>query len=354
MGATLKEVAAAAGVSPATVSRAFNRPEKVGDETRERIVTLARQMDYVANQAAKALSTGRTGALGLVVPDLNNPFYTGIIKGAQAQARDTGRALLIVATEEHPDTELALAQQVAQRTDALILCSSRMEPAELETLRRSAPLVLVNRKHDGLPSVEIDAAGGVRAALRHLRALGHERIGYVGGPEHSYSNTDRETQVRVQAPEWGLSVAWLGHYDPTFEGGRAAVEQVLLADVTAVLVYNDVMAIGLVGRMLSYGVDVPGGVSVIGWDDIEFAEMMTPPLTTVHVPREDVGRAAVTYLDAVVSGYASEPPRLPTTLAFRRTTGRAGVPSTPPAAAALRRRQTGALAPEREKETWSD
>lgn len=352
MGATLKELADAAGVSTATASRAFSRPELVGEQTRARILELAARLNYVPNQAAQALSTGRTGTFGLVVPDLNNPFYTGIIKGAQRQAHRGGQALLIADTEEQPEAELALAQRVAQRTDALILCSPRMAPEQLEVLSRVHPLVLINRAHDALPSVGIDATAGVCAAVRHLRALGHERIGYVGGPAHSYSNADREAQLRVHAEASGLEVVWLGSFDPTFEGGRAAADQVLVAKVGAVLVYNDVMAIGLVGRLLAYGIAVPGGVSVIGWDDIEFAEMLTPPLTTVHVPREEVGRAAVSYLTAVIDGRSSEPPRLATTLAFRQTTGRPGVPA--PAAASALRRPTEALAPQREKETWSD
>ena len=322
-GATLRDLAAAAGVSVATASRAFSRPEKVDASTRERILRLADDLRYVPNRAAQALITGRTMSLGLMVPDLNNPFFPGVIKGAQGGARDLGLSLLIGDTDEDPAAELGLVEQLAQRTDAIVLCSSRMPPDDLERVARLCPVVLVNREHPGLPAVTFDTDAGVREAAVHLRALGHRRVGYVGGPAHSFSDAARAAALHAQFPAHGLDAVMLGNHEPSFEGGRRAADLVLSSDVTAVMVHNDVMALGLVGRLLDYGLDIPRELSVIGWDDIEFAAMFTPGLTTVRMPREDAGRAAVSYLATALGGRSSEPPCLETHLVFRQTTARA-------------------------------
>ena len=321
-GVTLRHVAAAAGVSVATASRAFSRPEKVDPSTRARILRLADDLRYVPNRAAQALITGRTMALGLMVPDLTNPFFPGVIKGAQARARDRGLSLLIADTDEDPGAELALVGQLAQRTDAIVLCSSRMPDDDLDRAARLCPVVLVNREHPGVPAVTFDSDAGVREAAVHLRALGHRRVGYVGGPAHSFSDAARAACLHAEFPAHGLEVVLLGNHDPSFEGGRRAADVVLSSDVTAVMVHNDVMALGLIGRLLDYGLDIPRELSVIGWDDIEFAGMFTPGLTTVRMPREEAGRAAVAYLEAALGGRPSEPPRLETRLVFRQTTAR--------------------------------
>lgn len=323
MGATLREVARRAGVSLATASRALTRPELVEESTRRRVLALADELAYTPNPAARALSTGRTGTFGLVVPDLNNPFYTGIVKGAQARARDGGYSLLIADTDEDPSVEAALVETLARRTDAVVLCSSRMSAEELDLARRRCPVVLINRRDPAVPAVSFDTTRGVREVAVHLRALGHRRVAYVGGPVHSFSEAERADCLRAELPGHGLEVVHLGHHDPSPEGGRASADQVLLAGVTAVLAYNDVIALGLIGRLQAYGVRVPEDLSVVGWDDIEFAAMLTPQLTTVRIPRDEAGRAAVEYLDAVLAEQPAQVPELATQLVFRQTTGRA-------------------------------
>lgn len=323
MGATLREVARAAGVSTATVSRSFNRPEKVDPATLQRIQEVVQRLSYVPNRAAQALITGRTGMLGLIVPDLNNPFFTGIVKGAQSAVREAGSSLLISDTDEDPTIEFGLVQGLAQRTDAIVLCSSRMSEEELQQASALTPTVLVNRTHPSMPAISFDSAVGVRAAALHLRALGHHRVGYIAGPAHSVSNADRVARISQEFPDKGLEVVDLGHHEPSLAGGRASADRVLSAGVTAVMVYNDVMALGLLNRLAEYGVAVPTDMSIIGWDDIEFAEMVTPGLTTVHVPRITAGRAAIDYLMAHLDGREPVLPWLPTELVFRGTTARA-------------------------------
>lgn len=320
MAATLRELARRAGVSVSTVSRAISRPALVESSTRERILGLAAELHYAPNPAARALSTGRTGIWGLVVPDLRNPFFPGLVKGAQRAAQECDRSLLIVDTDEDPLVEFALVQGLAQRSDAIVLCSSRMTDDEVEQASALCPVVLVNRDHPSVPTVTFDTRQGVREAAEHLRALRHRSIGYVAGPVHSFSDRDRADSVREEFAKQGMDVVHLGHFEPSSDGGRAAADRVLLAGVTAVMCYDDIMAMGLIARLQSYGVRVPEQVSVIGWDDIEFASLFTPALTTIHLPRVEAGESAVALLNSLADGRAEPSARLGSRLIFRQTT----------------------------------
>lgn len=323
MGATLREVAQAAGVSVATVSRAFTRPEKVDSATRVRVLHEAERLNYQPNRAARALSTGRTGMLGFIVPDLNNPFFSGILKGAELTARQAGVSLLIGDTDEDSAVEAELARQMSQRTDAIALCSSRMTGSDLRSLDPDSPVILINREEQGLSSVRFDIRSGIREAGTHLKALGHRRIAYVAGPKRSASNRTREMMLAQEFPALGLEVVRVGNYEPSFEGGRQAVDRVMLAQADAVMAYNDMMALGLAGRLLNYGVNIPGDISLIGWDDIDYSAMFTPALTTLHMPRPEAGKAAVEYLLNCLSGTPVEPASLELHLVVRASTGRA-------------------------------
>lgn len=321
MVATLREVAARAQVSVATASRAFQRPDMVGAATRTRILEAAQELGYVANSTARALVTGRRDVVGVVVPDLLNPFYPAVLKGARARARERGVQLLLADAEEEPEGELPLVRTLAQQVDGIVLCSSRMDEASLREAAGLTRLALVNRTDPGLPGVLADPEPGVGAAVRHLAELGHTRIGYVGGPEASRSDADRRRAIALSCRA-GMEQVDLGRFPPTAEGGAQAAEAVLGSGVGAVLVYNDVMALGLVDHLRTRGVDVPGALSVIGWDDIEFAGMLAPGLTTVRVPRTEIGEAAI---DALLDRGAddAEAPLhrlLPTELVLRGTT----------------------------------
>jgi DNA-binding LacI/PurR family transcriptional regulator len=325
VSATIRDVANAAGVSAATVSRAFGRPHKVDEQTRLRVLGAAEALDYQPNRAAQSLITGRTGNIGIVVPDLGNPFFPRIVKGAQTTAHELGYPVLLADTDEDRSSELSIGRTLARQVDGLILCSPRMEERELREVQRLCPVVLVNRRVVDIPAITIDNAGGMRQAVTHLRALGHQRIGYVAGPATSYSNRERQEAVGRHLKAAGLTHRLIGSFSPSFEGGRSAADEVLLADVTAVIVYNDVMAIGLITKLNTYGVAIPGELSVVGFDDISFASMLTPSLSTVRISREEAGRRAVTHLHAMLTGQSDrEPPKeLNTELMVRGTTARA-------------------------------
>lgn len=321
MAVTLKELAGRLGVSVSTVSRALNRPDMVGSDTRARVVSLADELGYVPNHAARTLITGRTATWGIVVPDLENPFFPGIVKGAQAAARAGGCSLLIVDTNENPDDELALVEHLTRQSDAVVLCSSRMTRVQLLDALSLGPVVLVNRVEQGLPHVTFDTRQGVREAASHLRALGHRRVGYAGGPAHSYSDRERAALVGAEFSAQGLDIVDLGRFEPSIEGGQAAADGVLLSDVTAIMAYDDIMAMGLISRLKAYGVEVPRDLTVIGWDDVEFAELFTPALTTIHVPRREAGTAAIRLLERILAGEDPVSANLATRLVYRATSG---------------------------------
>lgn len=322
MATTLRDVAARAGVSVATASRALQGSDRIGEATRRRVREVAEELGYTPNRTARALSTGRTGTLGLIVPDLLNPFFPAVVKGAQARARELGMQLLLADTDESPSEELPLVRTLAPQVDGVILCSSRMGGQELDQAAALTRTVLVNREHGALPRVDLDPAPGVRQALEHLRALGHRRVGYVGGPATSSSDARRRRCLAQEAGRCGLEILELGARTPDAAGGAAAAQEVLAQDLGAAIVYNDVMALALVDRLRGFGLAVPGDVSVIGWDDIEFSALARPALSTVRMPRREAGRSAVDLLAGIIAGGTGGVVRLGTELVLRDSTAR--------------------------------
>ena len=290
MGVTLRDVARAAGVSPATASRALSSSGTVAAGRRELVLRAARELGYRPNPTARALATGRSGHLGLVVPDLENPFFAAIAKGVQARARDAGRAVLVADTDEDGALEAELVQQLGESVRGVIVCSPRMSARALERCSSAGGVVLVNREAPGMPSVTFDTRHGVRQALAHLHALGHRTVAYVGGPASSWS--DGERRGALQDVE-GLEVVDLGSHRPVPAGGVAAADLALASGATAVFCFNDLLAIGVLGRLRARGARVPEEMSVVSFDDIPAARLVAPSLTTVSVPLARAGREAV-------------------------------------------------------------
>ncbi|MBD8079393.1 substrate-binding domain-containing protein [Cellulosimicrobium arenosum] len=297
---TARDVAREIGVSVSTVSRALAEPDRVATETRDRVVAAASRLGYRPNRAASGLRAGRTGALGLVVPDLENPYFASITKGVQARARRTGHAVFVVDAGEDPVLEPELVAGLRSQTDGLVLCSPRAVVADLEAAR-DAPVVLVNLRIDDVPSVSTDDTRGVVLAVEHLRALGHRRVAYVGGPERSWSDGRRRAGLELaqsRCPD--VETVALGAFRPRVEGGRAAADLVVASGATAVLAYNDLVALGLVARLRERGVSVPEDLSVVGFDDTFVATLSSPPLTTVRTDLAQLGARAVDRLLAAL------------------------------------------------------
>jgi LacI family transcriptional regulator len=324
---TIKDVARVAGVSAATVTRALSNPDIVRPGTRERVRAAAADLGYHPNKAARGLITGRTGNLGLLVPDLANPFFPSIVKGVQARAHEADYAVFLADTDEDAAAETGLVRKLAKQVDGLMLCSPRMSEPELRALLGDTPLVLLNRRIARVPSVLPELLDGMRQAVSHLTALGHRRIAYVAGPRSSWANRERVRSLRTVAAAAGVDLVEIGNVTPQFEGGVAAADQVLAAAVTAVIAYNDLVALGLLNRFMSRGVAVPAEISVLGCDDIALAAMVHPALTTVALPKEQIGRAAVDLLLHLLEDpdqHGSARRELPTQLMVRASTGPAG------------------------------
>ena len=323
MAATIRDVAKAAGVSQSTVSRALSTPELVNPVTRARVEAAARKLGYQPNRAARGLITGRTGNLGLVVPDLANPFFASVVKGVQAAARLADYSVFIADTDEEAGVELSLLRALSKQVDGTILCSPRVPDDELAGVEADSTVVLMNRRAPGRPSVTVDNADGMRQAVDHLAALGHRRIAFVAGPRTSWSNAERERGLCSSAEAAGVDLVHLGHFPPQFEGGVAGADIAIASGATAVIAYNDLVALGLLSRLGVRGVAVPDEISVVGCDDIAMSAMTHPALTTVSIPKRAAGRAAVAMFLATLADDGNGGPdhrELPTQLIVRATT----------------------------------
>jgi LacI family transcriptional regulator len=293
---TIRDVAIASGVHISTVSRAFSAPHLVNAETRSRVLAAAASLGYRPNRSARALITGRTHNLGLIVADIANPFFPPMIKAAEGQARLRDHHIFVADTNEDALVEEDLVRALAKQVDGVLLCSPRMNNSLIEQLSRDVPLVVVNRLITGLPCVVMDVAGGARDAIAHLVGLGHRDLALLGGPRGSWTNREirRSAMAAARAADAKLTV--ISPNPPTTDGGQAAAEQIVRAGVSAVLAYNDLMAVGLIEGLHALGVSVPEGVSVVGIDDITLSRTTRPKLTTVANPTSAAGRAAVDML----------------------------------------------------------
>lgn len=320
---TIRAVATLAGVSPSTVSRALNTPELVRAATRRRVLECAERLGYEPNRAARSLVLGRTATAGLIVPDIANPFFAPFIKAVQARLRDGGYTVFLADTDEDAESEVAAAQAMARQADGLIMCSPRMSGSRLRSLAARCPVVVANRMCRTVPSISMDVAPGLNAAIAHLHALGHRRIGFLGGPSRSWSNRQRVRFLSAGCAAKGIRLVELGPYEPRFPGGYRAADEALAADVTAVFAYNDLVALGVMARLAARGVRVPDEMSVMGFDDVPMASMVSPPLTTVAVPIDAVAQAAAAMLLSMLADRRPQRPaglELATRLLIRSTT----------------------------------
>ncbi len=291
---TLRDVARAAGVSPATASRALAQPAKVSPARRESVRRAAAELGY---RGPRHEDDETRRCLGLIVPDMENPFFASIAKTIQRRARAAGLAVLIADTEEDAQLEADPIAQMGPLVDGFVLCSPRMSTAALESLARTPEIILVNRVSEHLRSVVIDNQDGIRQALRHLDALGHRRIAYAGGQAGSWSDAERRHGLQVAAAELpDVEILPLGQFPPVYAGGVAAADLAVAGGATAVIAHNDLIALGVLNRLRTRAIAVPEQMSVVGFDDIPAATQVSPTLTTVATPLAQVARTAVDML----------------------------------------------------------
>ncbi len=326
MSITIRDVASAAGVHVSTVSRTFSAPHLVNAETRGRVLAAAERLGYRPNRVARALITGRTNNLGLIVADLANPFFLPLIKAAGSQARHRDHHVFIADTDEDPLTEAELVQTLAKQVDGIVLCSPRMSSDLIERLSREVPFVVINRVVAGLPAVVMDVASGIRDAIGHLAGLGHRRLALLTGPRGSWTSREIQRAATEAARTLRLDLTVLGPNKPTEATGAAAAEHLQDRGVTGVLAFNDLMAIGVLDGLRDRGVLVPEEASVVGVDDIAISRLTRPRLTTIATPTAAAGRAAVDMLlQHGDDRRATARITLPTELVVRDSTGPANV-----------------------------
>ncbi|UFU05850.1 LacI family DNA-binding transcriptional regulator [Ruania halotolerans] len=307
---TIAEVAREAGVSRATVSRVMNGRSTVDPDLASRVREVAAGLNYSPSRVARGLSLGRTQTVGLLVPDLGNPMFQQVLRGANQAATRAGYRILVADSIEEPHREAELAIEARRRCDALILCSPRMPEDELaQVLASTHPVVLVNREPQGTgaPALSVDYAAGIRDLAEHLIGLGHERLLYLAGPASSASNAARVRSLDAVAAQYPHVCLTRADCGSMIDDGYRALDVVLGSGTTAVLAFNDLVAFGLLGKLNEAGVRVPEDLSVAGFDDIAFAKYATPSLTTMSVPQMDLGRHAWERLHQLLEGEPESP-----------------------------------------------
>lgn len=322
---TLADVAVEAGVHPSTVSRVLSRPQLIGEPTRTAVHAAIHKLGYTPNRAARQLAGGRIGAIGVLVPDITNPFFAHVVRSVQQGCRRNGLTMLLADTDQREADELSEARALAGSVDGFVVCSPVAATQQWLQVVGTAPLVFVNRRAKGVASVALDQQAIIELGVTHLRAAGHRSIAVVRGPHSYWSSRERDRVVR-RLP----GLVTYGPVRPDFEAGIALATDLMRSNVTGVLAFNDVQALGIVAGYRAAGRSVPRDLSVVGSDDIADAAMSDPPLTTVAAPVQQLGDAAFDLLARLLAGAIERPEiTLPVTLTVRASTlGRSSTSST--------------------------
>ncbi len=301
---TIADVAKRAGVSTMTVSRAMNNKGEITESTRQKVLQAAADLAYRPSRIARSLVTRKTMQIGLVVPDITNPFFSQIALGAQNAAWEAGYNLLLLNTMENLERETAILNLLEEsQVDGVILCSPRLPEAHLESqLAKQAATVLINRPiaSEVAGLIHIADEAGAAQAVKHLVFGGRKRIALLSGPPHSFSGQNRQKGYLAALKQAGLPLvpALQRPCDPTPEGGLTAGAALLKEhpEVDALFCYNDLVAVGAAQACSALGKRIPQDIAVVGVDDIPVASLITPRLTTLKTPKYEIGLTAVELL----------------------------------------------------------
>ena len=314
---TMADVAREVGVSIMTVSRVINGKGDVSPTTRERVLQAIERLGYRPSGIARGLATQRTGTLGLVVPDVANPFFAEVARGVEQVAYAEGYNVFLCNTNEDPKRELdVLGSLEEKRVDGIVLCSSRLSTDTLRMVLDAHPAVtLVNRRVDSeshiVSTVCVDDTKGGILVTEHLLTRGHQAIGFLAGPSGSQSGQRRVEGYLHAYRRAGLrhTKEWVHPCAPVAEAGARAATQLLEThpELTALLCYNDLVAVGALQAATAMGRRVPEDLAIVGFDDIPLAALVRPPLTTCHVPRYELGAQAVALLLGQIRGEVQAP-----------------------------------------------
>lgn len=292
---TIVQLAKQLGVASSTVSRAFTNPRLLRPETVQRVLDAATEMGYVPNNYARALITGKSGAIGLIIPDIANPFFPPIIRSAQLAAEMLGLSVFIADTDNDPDRELLTISRMSPQVEGLIIASSRLSEKSLLTIAQRQPTVLINREIPGVSRLLVSASKALDESIEHFINAGHVRIAYVGGPPRSWSNVQRRDSVTNALKAKGLASLLFEAPAGTYADGIAVSDAVVDSGATAVIAFDDVIAHGLMSGFRAGGLSVPEDIAILGCDDT-LAISTYPPLSSIALDLSQVGKKAIELL----------------------------------------------------------
>jgi DNA-binding LacI/PurR family transcriptional regulator len=314
MAVSIKDIGRLAGVSHSTVSRALRNSPLISPATAQRIQKIAIEAGYSASAVARSLVTQKTRAIGAVVTSIADPFNGEIVAGIEETANRHGYSVILASSQTDPEREIAVVRSFQERRlDGILVASSRVGALYAPMLSElKIPVVLLNNQHPGgfVHSVTIDNAHGARLAVRHLIELGHRRIAYVGDRTGLQSDSERFAGYRKALEQAGLPVRpeFVVHGDGKPEGAAQAFAPLLARRErpSAVFCYNDMSALGVLQQATKNRLAVPADLSVAGFDDIFFAGLLQPGLTTMRQPKRELGRRAMELLFAILNGERAE------------------------------------------------
>lgn len=305
---TIGDVARAAGVSSMTVSRVLNGRGGASAETSERIVSVARELNYHPNPFARGLRSDRSKTIGLIVPDITNPFFPEIIRGAEMVANEAGYNLFLCNVVESAEREAELIDTLSHhRVDGIVVCSARLPDSALHgALRAHRAAVLINREAPSsvAGTVMTNYQSGAAQAVEHLLARGRRHIAVIAGPHQSFGGRHRLVGIRKTLATQGLEALSIVHCEPTVAGGRKVAELLFeeLPEIDALVCYNDLNAIGAMEICRERAIRIPQQVALVGFDDIPIAAMLSPALTTLRVHKREMGDVAMRLLLDRIAG----------------------------------------------------
>lgn len=312
---TLADVARRAGVSVQTASRVANNRGETSAKTRAHVLRIIAELGYRPNGIARGLRARATHTIGILVPDITNPFFPDLVRGAEEAASQAGYAIFLGNVVEDVSREAAMLSLLEERrVDGVVVCSARQDDAALFAgLRRHRAAVVVNRTAPSALAgvVRVDYRDAAIKAVRHLAASGCHTIGYVGGPTDSRSGSERIEGFHAALRGLGLpdTPARYAQARPTIEGGHEATNRLLLQspEIDGLFCYNDLIAAGSVTACKANGRLVPDDIAIVGCDDISFAALFSPPLTTLRIRTFDMGHVAVRLLLERLNGVTNQP-----------------------------------------------
>lgn len=325
---SIYDIAQAAGVNPSTVSRALNNRDRVGASTRQRIIDIAEELGYQPSAIARSLATSRTNTIGVVAPSLSDPYMAHVVEGIEQSAGANDYRVIFANSRRDPDRELNIATNFHRHSvDAVVIVATHARTTyQMFQQMLTVPVVLVGQDDDEseFPVVTVDDESAVATAVRHLVGLGHRRFAYVGVADRAYSNAARHTAFHRTIAELvpGSPVTDLVPDGPSdLERGRNVLDDLLACGATAVQCYNDLHALGLLSAASERGVQIPGRLSIVGFDDIDLAGYFPRPLTTIRQDGEELGREAFEMALEIVGGAPPRKAFLDATFIIRGTTG---------------------------------